>query len=121
MVLRREDSAQTSVTLDDGQTLSGQDAYLEVATQKADVVKIFIDDGTAGNTPATYDIQGDERKQNQNFTEEWLFERHLTGRTDRRLTFENIGNDRYRINVTDQSGGSNNTYRIFMESLYSTD
>lgn len=121
MVLRREDSAQTSVTLDDGQTLNGQDSYLEVATTKSDTIKVFIDDGTSGNAPTTYDLQGDERKENQNFSEEWLFEREVTGRTDRRLTFENIGNDRYRINVTDQSGGSGNTYRIFLESLYNTE
>lgn len=121
MVLRREDSAQTSVDLDDGQTLSGQDTHLEVATQKADTVKIFIDDGTSGSAPTTYDLQADERKENQNFAEEWLFERSLTSRTDRRLTFENVGNDRYRIDITDQSGGTGNTYRIFMESLYNTD
>lgn len=120
MTLRREDSAQTSVTLDDGQTLQGQQSYLTINTQKSDTIKIFIDDGTAGNTPATYDLTGYEEQSNQSFTAEFLFERSLSSRTDRRLTFENISGNQYRIDLTDQSGGSNNTFRIFMESLYNS-
>lgn len=121
MTLRREDSAQTQITLDDGQTLSGQDSYLTVNTQKSDTIKIFIDDGTSGNTPASYDITGEEEQSNQNFSAEFLFERELTGRTDRRFTFENISGSRYRIDLTDQSGGTGDTFRIFMESLYNSD
>lgn len=121
MVLRREDHAEREVTLDDGQSFSGQDDFVQVETEKADVIKIFIDDGTAGNQPETYDLQGDEHKAGSNIaTDEFKFERQLTTRQDRRLTFENIAGDQYRVDLTDQSGGSGNTYRVLVESLYDT-
>lgn len=122
MVLRREDSVQFEAVLDDGQSVSGQRAEgaLEVSTSKSDSIKIFVDNGMTGGQPSSYNMYGDERKSNESFSG-WLRERHVEGSTDRRWTLENVSSNTYRVDLEDSSGGTGNTYRVFVESVYNTD
>lgn len=80
-------------------------------TNNADIVKVFIDNGTTAGNPSTYDIRCDEHKSNKQF-DDWMLERELAGKISRRWTFINISGDKYRLDLTNTSGSSA-TYRVF--------
>lgn len=119
----REDHDATTITLDNGQSVSGQraDGALTVDSTNADLIKIFVDDGTTGNTPATYDLQADEHKRGAGFTDDWMLDRAFAGETARKWTFERVGGAEYRVDLTNTSGTNGQTYRIFVEALREED
>lgn len=103
-----------SVTLADGDSLDSgsSDDRLTVKTKWADTINVFIDDGTTGNTPSSYDITHDVKKPGG--FEEWMRDTEETGSTDNKHRLD-ASEKEWRVNITNQSGAEA-TYRIFVES-----
>lgn len=108
------DTGEADLSLDDGQSLSGQSSYIELDTQTAEDLRLYIDDGATGNKPAQYDLQIDTYKHGQ--IDDWMFDDEHTGEQARSWSLPAPTN-KVRIDVTNASGNDNKQYRIWAESL----
>lgn len=107
------DAVATTVTLGDGQSLSGQDGYLTVDGSEADHVRVVVDDGS-GNAPASHDIVVEAHKST---VDDYLQVGAVRGTTDRVFDVTSPGDD-VRVDLIDQtSDAGTDTYRIHVESL----
>lgn len=115
MTTYTEDTAATTITLMDGESLSGQADYLEVQTADADRVTVYIDNSTVGGDPETHDLHLDAYFDNAAVTG-WRRDVEETGRTGHKVTVEPAG-ERLRLDLVCQSGLTTGTdYRIYVES-----
>ena len=107
-----EDIVSDTVTLDSGQTVSGQraDGHFEVSTERADTLLVYIDDGTTGNQPAQYTITHEVEKHGA-----WRFDQDATGETARAWRLD-VSGPRWRIDLENTSGTNGQTYRVVVES-----
>lgn len=79
----------------------------EVDTSRAEDIVILLDDGTTGNTPASYDMTV---KVYSNKVNDYQFYDEVTGETSRALG-EVAWGDKMKFEFTNKSG-SNANYRI---------
>lgn len=109
------DTTSDTVTLDSGQSVSGvrTDGAFTIDTTQCDELLIYIDNGSTGGTPATYDMQVDVYKYGN--VDDWMFDNIFTGETARSWSIPASGPE-MRIDITNANGTNGETYRIFVES-----
>jgi len=107
------DTGEADLSLDDTQSLSGQDSHIEVETSQASEVMVYVDNGSNSDAK-TYDIQAERRVEKS--IDDWMQHTKTAGSTARRHTFDAPGNT-VRIDVTNTSGTNGNQYRVYAESL----
>jgi len=105
-----EDTNSVELELAAGSTLSGTDSYLEVDTEYADDLYIFVDDG-AGGAPATYDLSIEVYSHE---IDGWVTYENTTGSTAFSFKDDAIPL-KMRIDITNQSGAAA-TYRAVLVS-----
>ncbi len=108
-----EDITTTTIQLNNSESLSGVSDYLEVSTDQADRVAVYIDGGSTGNVPAQYDLEHHVYKSAG--VDDWFFDHNVSGETARSWSVPATG-PRWRINLTNTSGGTAQ-YRIVVESI----
>lgn len=117
-MVRVEDSKTITETLDDGQTSS----WVEVQTYQADTVRVYVDDGAQG-APPSHDIQ---YQAYMDEIDDWMVTRDVSGnaaRTDQDQSAHSGATEKQgtRVQITDQSGATGNTYRILVKAVIEND
>lgn len=113
--MRVSDTDSAVVTLDDGQSVSEQheDGHLELDTSSCDEIRIYIDDGTTGVEPASYDLQIDKYVAVD--IDDWMYDDNYTDEVARSWSLPSPS-ARTRIDITNVSGIAGATYRIYTET-----
>lgn len=109
------DGDSANVSLDDGQSISGQrtDGWLEFESANADEIHLHIDDGTTGNQPSQYTLTIQAYKPQH---DDWMFDDEYTAETTRSWSLPAV-NTKMRIDVTNTSGSAGQTYRVAVEAI----
>lgn len=107
------DTGEANLSLDDGQSLSGQDDYIELDTSTATDIRVYVDNSTTGTKAATYDLSVETFKHGN--VDDWMHEHSTTGTQNLEHQFDAPSN-KVRIDVTNSSSTNNKTYRIWAES-----
>lgn len=111
--MRSEDADDIELELLTGESLSDTDSYLEVETQNASQLWIYVDNGSSRTKPNEYNLVIETRKERS--VEDWMFDRAFTGETTRSYSVAAPSN-KARIDITNVSASTGN-YRVYVESI----